>query len=81
MCIGLYILIWYVQCWCVSSKSSVDKMEDLDSLFEGEMASINEMFQEFEIKDKQNKKRQELEQEDLKKKVGMAQSGGCGSEW
>ncbi len=44
-------------------------MDELDSLFEGEMASINEMFQEFEIKDKQNKKRQLLEQEDLKRKV------------
>jgi len=65
-------------CLCVSSRPSADKMEDLDSLFEGEMASINEMFQEFEIKDKQNKKRHELEQEDLKKKVGVAWGSGCG---
>ena len=56
-------------------------MDDLDSLFEGEMASINEMFQEFEIKDKQNKKRRDLEQEEgLKRKVSKSKWRGRGGE-
>lgn len=43
------------------------KMDDLDSLFEGELASIDQVFQEFEIKDKKQEKRNLTEQEDLQK--------------
>ncbi len=44
-------------------------MDDLDSLLEGELASINEMFHEFEIKDKQTERRVRTEEEELKKMV------------
>lgn len=42
-------------------------MDELDSLFEGELASINEVFQEFEIKDKKKEERMRNEEQDLKK--------------
>lgn len=51
-------------------------MDDLDSLFGGDLASINEMFQEFEIKDKQDRKRQLAEEEDIKKKVKSRRKAG-----
>lgn len=38
-------------------------MDDLDSLFEGELASINKVFQEFEVKDKKTEQRILLEEE------------------
>ena len=41
-------------------------MDDLDSLFEGELASINQVFQEFEVKDKKKEQRTKTEEEDLK---------------
>ena len=41
-------------------------MDDLDSLFEGELASINQVFQEFEVKDKKTEKRILTEKEELK---------------
>ena len=42
-------------------------MDDLDSLFEGELASIDQVFQEFEIKDKKKAIRNQTEEEDLSK--------------
>lgn len=40
-------------------------MDDLDSLFAGELASIDKVFQEFEIKDKKTEQRNQTEKEDL----------------
>ena len=42
-------------------------MDDLDSLFEGELASINQVFQEFEVKDKKAEQRMHTEEEELKR--------------
>ncbi len=42
-------------------------MDDLDSLFEGELANIDQVFQEFEIKDKKKEQRIQTEKEDLDK--------------
>ena len=42
-------------------------MDDLDNLLEGELASINEMFHQFEIKDKKTEERIKTEQEELAK--------------
>ena len=41
-------------------------MEDLDQYLESELASINDMFQEFETKDKQYERRIQTEKEELK---------------
>lgn len=57
------------------------KMDDLDSLFEGELASINQVFQEFEVKDKRKEIRAKTEEEDLKQvhtQVSNCQQGGGG---
>ena len=43
-------------------------MDDFDSLFEADLASINQVFQEFEIKDKRDHKRQKTEEAELKKR-------------
>lgn len=42
-------------------------MDDLDSLFDSELASINEVFHQFEVKDKKKEQRILTEQEELKK--------------
>ena len=41
-------------------------MEDLDDYLEGELASINEMFEQFQTKDQQTKKRILTEEEELR---------------
>ena len=41
-------------------------MEDLDDYLEGELASINEMFEQFQTKDQQTKQRILTEEEELK---------------
>ena len=51
-------------------------MDDLDSLFEGELASINQVFQEFEVKDKQKEMRSRTEEEDLKQVHPKVSAGG-----
>ena len=59
-------------------------MDDLDSLFEGELASINQVFQEFEVKDKQKEMRSKAEEEDLKQLQPKVSTGegafACGEE-
>lgn len=40
-------------------------MDDLDSLFAGELASIDQVFQEFRIKDKKTEQRNQTEKEGL----------------
>lgn len=50
-------------------------MDDLDSLFEGELASIDQVFQEFQIKDKKTEKRNLTEQEDLKRVPNLVRKG------
>ncbi len=52
------------------------KMDDLDSLFEGELADINQVFQEFEVKDKQKERRSKTEEEDLKHVQTKVSCGG-----
>lgn len=61
----MYVFVIYI---CCSSIQSFTVMDDLDSLFEADLASINEVFQEFEIKDKKDLKRQKTEEEELKKR-------------
>lgn len=41
-------------------------MEDLDDYLEGELASINEMFEQFQTKDQKKKQRILTEEEELK---------------
>ena len=41
-------------------------MEDLDDYLEGELASINEMFEQFQTKDQKRKQRILTEEEELK---------------
>lgn len=52
-------------CSVKETRSSKNMDDVLDGLFEGELASINEVFQQFEIKDKKTEKRIQTEEEEL----------------
>jgi len=43
-------------------------MEEIDSFFEDELADLNDMFEEFETKDKQTEAKRKKEQEELREK-------------
>lgn len=58
------------------SQKKVSKMDDLDSLFEGELASINQVFQEFEVKDKKMEQRIQTEEEELERVQSKVSQGG-----
>lgn len=60
------------------TRQKTRKMDDLDSLFEGELASIDQVFQEFEIMDKKSEKRNQTEKETLEKVPQTVRGGADG---
>lgn len=71
-----YVEYYYLCLNRIVQKPTCRKMDELDSLFEGELASIDQVFQEFEIKDKKTEKRNQTEQEDLEKLQKKVREGG-----
>lgn len=59
--------VWTSWMICICRKNTASEMDDLDSLFAGELASIDKVFKEFEVKDKKTEQRILTEEEELKR--------------